>query len=113
MGHPKGKKNRHYTKEEKLGYVKEVLSGKSCKEVSKRTGITESLIRKWINTYLEQGELALENKRKPGNPLCRYSNKKNMSEVEQLRYELAKAEMELSKLKKAYEEERRCRQPRK
>ena len=36
-----------------------------------------------------------------------------MSEIEQLRYELARAELELAKLKKAYEVERRCDQPKK
>ena len=113
MGHPRGTTNRYYSRDEKLGIVNKVLSGKSSKEVSRETGVDHRLIRKWVNLYLDQGEKALENKRKPGNPLCRYSNKKNMSEVEQLRYELAKAELGLSKLKKACEVERRCRQPKK
>lgn len=113
MGHPKGKKNQYYSKEEKIRIVKEVLRGKSSKEVSSETGIGSRLIRSWVSLYLEQGEEALENKRRPGNPLCRYANKKDMSEIEQLRYELARAEIELAKLKKAYAVERRCGQPKK
>ena len=33
----------------------------------------------WIKKYLEQGESALENKKKPGNPLSKYSRKKNQN----------------------------------
>ncbi len=113
MGHPRGKKNRYYSRDEKIKVVKAVLSGKSSKEVGRETGIGDRLIRGWVSLYLEQGEDGLENKRKPGNPLCRYANKKDMSEVEQLRYELARAELELAKLKKGYEAERRRGQPKK
>lgn len=113
MGHPVGKKNRYYSKDEKIRIVKEVLAGKSSKEIGAETGIGSRLIRGWVTLYLEQGEDALENKRKPGNPLCRYANKKDMSEVEQLRYELARAELELAKLKKVYGVERRRGLPKK
>lgn len=113
MGHPRGKKNRYYSRDEKIRVVKAVLEGKSSREVGRETGIGSRLIRRWVSLYLEQGENALENKRKPGNPLCRYANKKEMSEVEQLRYELARAEMELAKLKKVCEAERRCGQAKK
>ena len=113
MGHPTGKTNRYYSRDEKLRYIKEVLGGRSSKEVGREAGINSRLIRKWVTLYLDHGEKALENKRKPGNPLCRYSNKKDMSEIEQLRYELAKVELALAKLKKAWEMERRCRQQKK
>ena len=110
-GHPKGKRNRYHSKDFKISVVQKVLDGKSSKEVGKKYGINDRLIRQWTSLYLEGGEAALENKRKPGNPLCKYSNKKNLSEIEQLRYELAKAEIELAKLKKVCEQERRCRLP--
>lgn len=35
----------------------------------------------------EYGEQGLENKKKPGNPLCKYSNKKNLTDIEKLQYE--------------------------
>jgi len=42
-----------------------------------------------------------------------YSRKKDKSYVEQLEYELAKAEVEIAKLKKDAGLERRCRLPKK
>ena len=61
----------------------------------------------------EGGEEALVNKRKPGNPLAKYVNKKNLTPMEQLEYKVAKLERELLKkeaeivrLKKLNEQER-------
>lgn len=109
----RGMSHTYRSKEFKLSIVKEVPGGKSSKQVGRETGIGDSLVRTWVRQYQKDGETALETKRKPGNPLSKYTNRKNLSEVERLRYELAKAELELSKLKKAYETERRCRQPKK
>lgn len=106
----RGITHTYRSKEYKLSIVKKVLEGKSSKEVGTEAGINDSLVRAWVRQYQEDGEIALEPKRRPGNPLSKYTKRKELSEVEQLRYELAKAELELSKLKKAYEEERRCRQ---
>ena len=105
MGRPRGGTNRTYSKEFKLGVVKEVISGKSLIEVSQSHGIYESVVRRWVHEYDEQGEEGLTPKRKPGNPLAMYQNRKNLSEVEQLRYELALAHMEIAKLKKVQFEE--------
>ena len=101
------------SKEFKLSIVKKVLGGKGSREVGKEAGINDSLIRAWVRQYQKDGETALESKRRPGNPLARYTRRKDLSEVEQLRYELAKAELELSKLKKACELERKCCPPKK
>lgn len=109
----RGMSHTYRSKEFKLRIVKEVLGGKSTKEVGREAGIADSLVRSWVRKYQNDGEAALEPKRRPGNPLSKYSSRKELSEIEQLRYELAKAELALSKLKKVYEVERRCRQPRK
>lgn len=109
----RGTTHTYRSREFKLSVVKEVLRGKSSKEVGREVGIHDSLVRAWVRQYQKDGETALEPKRRPGNPLSKYTSRKELSEIEQLRYKLAKAELELSKLKKAYEEERRCRQPRK
>lgn len=106
----RGMTHTYRSKEFKLSIVKEVLRGKSSKEVGRENGIDGGLVRAWVRQYQKDGEIALEPKRRPGNPLIKYTSRKELSEVEQLRYELAKAEVELSKLKKAYEVERRCRQ---
>ena len=63
--------------------------------------------------YSGVGEEALINKRKPGNPLAKYHNKKELTPIEQLEYKVALLERELLKkdgeivrLKKSIELER-------
>ena len=60
------------------------------------------MLCRWIKKYLEQGEESLENKRKPGNPLVKYCNKKNLSDMEKLEYENMKLRIENERLKKGY-----------
>ena len=60
------------------------------------------MLCRWIKKYLEQGEESLENKRKPGNPLVKYCNKKNLSDIEKLEYENMKLRIENERLKKGY-----------
>ena len=62
---------------------------------------------------MEGGEAALVNKRKPGNPLAKYTRKKELSPTEKLEYKIAVLERELLKkngeivrLKKSIELER-------
>ena len=60
------------------------------------------MIINWIKKYKEEGISGLENKKKPGNPLSKYSNKKNLSEIEKLEYENMKLKIENELLKKGY-----------
>ena len=55
-----------------------------------------------LKKYLEQGEVGLENKKKPGNPLSKYMNKKQLSDIEKLEYENMKLKIENERLKKGY-----------
>ena len=103
----KGKRHTYRSKEFKLDAVKRVLDGKSSNEVGRELDVRGSQVRDWVRLYQSGGESALEPKRKPGNPLARYGKRKQLTETEQLRYELAKAEVELAKLKKEYELQRR------
>lgn len=112
MGRPKGGNNRTHSKEEKLTLVKRKLSGETTASLEKETGIYCSQIHKWTKQYLEGGESALENKRKPGNPLAKYSSRKELTPMEMLEYEnallkreLLRKNMEILKLKKAKEQE--------
>lgn len=99
----KGQKFKFYMKEEKLKIVKEMLELKlSLPQAAKKYGIHQSILGRWRKAYLELGEKGLENKKKPGNPLCKYSNKKNLSEIEELQYENMKLRIELERLKKGY-----------
>ena len=103
MGRPKGGKNKYWSKEEKLRIVKKVVDeGYSSKEVAKQENIDGGMIRRWVRTFLENGETALENQKKPGNPLVKYSMKKELTELESLEYENMRLRIENERLKKGY-----------
>ena len=113
MGRPKGGINTNHSKEEKLALVKRNLSGETLTTLERETGIYHAQIHKWTKQYLEGGEAALVNKRKPGNPLAKYHRKKELTPMEQLEYKVALLERELLKkngeiirLKKLNEQER-------
>ena len=113
MGRPKGGTNANHSKEEKLSLVLRNLAGETLLSLERESGICHSQIHKWTKQYLESGEEALINKRKPGNPLSKYINKKHLTPIEQLEYKVALLERELLKkdgeivrLKKSIELER-------
>ena len=113
MGRPKGGTNISHSKEEKLALVMRNLAGERASDLEKETGIYHSQIHRWTKQYLEGGEAALVNKRKPGNPLAKYTRKKELTLTEQLEYKVALLERELLKkdgeimrLKKSIELER-------
>ena len=59
----------------------------------------------WVKKYNEGGIEALKNKRKPGNPLVKYSRRKELTELEQLEYENMLLRIENLRLKKGYTQE--------
>ena len=106
MGRPKGGTNKEWSKEDKLKYVLMVLNGeKSPLDIQREYGIFHSTISKWIKIYSEQGIEGLQNKRKPGNPLLKYSRRKELTPLEQLEYENMLLRIENERLKKGYTEE--------
>ena len=103
MGRPKGGKNKYWTKEEKLKLIKEHLENHiSTLEITSRENISNGMYNNWLKKYLEFGEAGLENKKKPGNPLNKYSNKKFLTETEKLKLEIMKKDIEIARLKKGY-----------
>ena len=87
--------NRYWSKDEKLRIINRVIiDGLSTHQVSESENISNGLLNKWIKDYLEKGITALESKRKPGNPLMKYSKK--------LEYENMKLRIENERLKKGY-----------
>ena len=103
MGRIRKEKNRYWTSSDKLKIINEVLIDfKSSTEVSKKYDISQGMIINWIRKYKEEGIKGLENKKKAGNPLSKYSNKKNLSEMEKLQYENMKLRIENERLKKGY-----------
>ena len=101
QGRPRGGKNNYHSKEEKIKIVKEMLDfNLSPLDIEKKYNISHSLAGKWRKDYLEKGETSLVNKKKPGNPLCKLSNKKNLTDIEKLQYENMKLRIENERLKK-------------
>ena len=103
QGRPKGGKNKYHSKDEKMKIVKEMLDfNLSPLDIEKKYNISHSLAGKWRKDYLENGEIALINKKKPGNPLSKFANKKNLTDIERLQYENMKLRIENERLKKGY-----------
>ena len=95
--------NRYWSKEEKLKIVKMIVNeGISMTQISKEKDMSLGMLHRWVNSYLNEGENALENKKKPGTPLVQYSRRKSLSELEQLEYENMKLRIENERLKKGY-----------
>jgi transposase-like protein len=105
MGRPKGGTNKTWSKEEKLKYVLMVIDESiSPNDIQKKYGIYCSMIGAWVSKYTTGGINALENKRKPGNPLSKYSSKKQLTDLERLEYENMLLRIENERLKKGYTE---------
>ena len=99
----RNEKNRIWSKDEKLRIInRHLIDGLSTTKIAKEEDISGGMLRGWIKKYLEYGEEALINKKKPGNPLAKYSNKKNLTKQEQLEYENMKLRIENELLKKGY-----------
>lgn len=106
MGRPKGGTNRYWSKEAKLAIIQQIMAGeKGSRQVARDETISAGMVSQWLKRYREGGEAALENKKKPGNPLARYSNRKELTPMEQLEYENMKLKIENLRLKKGYTNE--------
>lgn len=80
---------KFWTATEKEEIVKEMIEkGIGQRTMKQKTGISEAQLWKWKNQYLEGGKVALENKRKPGNPMAKYLHRKELSKEEQLEFEI-------------------------
>ena len=99
----KGQKFRQWTTEEKYKIIEPIIMlEKSSTQVTRETGINNGLITAWIKKYRENGIDGLKSKKKPGNPLARYSSKKFLTKEEKLEYENMKLRIENEMLKKGF-----------
>ena len=97
----KGQKYKQWTPEEKLKIIEPLLNmEKGAWTYSKETGINSGLLYTWVKKYRNNGIEGLASKKKPGNPLSKYCNKKNLTKEEQLEYENMKLRIENELLKK-------------
>ena len=103
MGRPLGGKNRKWTVEEKEAIVLEYLNGKAgYKSIARSHGVDTRLFTRWIRKYRESGTEGLRSKSGRNNPnLGKYD--RHPSEVEKLKKELLKKEIEIERLKKGYQ----------
>ena len=99
----KGQKLKYWTAEDKYQVIKPALNmEKSTWDITRETGLNNGMINIWIKKYRESGMDGLIPKKKPGNPLCKYANKANLTEIEKLQYENMKLRIENERLKKGY-----------
>ena len=97
------RKYRFWTKEQKLEIIKPVMECEiTTKQQARKYEVAEESIIRWIKSFKEKGIEGLENKRKPGNPLVKYSRRKELNEIEKLEYENMKLRIENERLKKGY-----------
>ena len=104
IGRPKGGKNRNYSIEEKKNYVEQFYKENiPLKTFSRKNNIPENTFRRWIINYENYGVKGLNSrtgKCGSGNPYAALHLKKDLTEVERLKLELAKKEVECERLKK-------------
>lgn len=103
MGRPKGGTNKYWSAEEKYKTIKPIIEfEKSTSQVTKETGINNGMLSIWVKKYNENGIDGLKPKKKPGNPLAKYSSRKELNETEKLELEIMKLKIENERLKKGY-----------
>ena len=106
IGHLKGVKNRKYSFDEKKNYVEQFYKENvPLRSFVKKNNLPENTFRRWVANYEKHGVEGLNSKTGKcgsGNPYAALHTKKNLTEVERLRLELAKKEVECERLKKGY-----------
>lgn len=99
----KGQRFKQWTADEKYKIIKPALDmEKSTCNITKETGLSNGMINNWIKAYRENGMDGLTPKKKPGNPMCKYSNRKILTKEEKLEYENMKLRIENEMLKKGF-----------
>lgn len=104
MGRPLGGKNHKWTPEEKEAIVLEYLNGNAGQRtVAQSHNMTRNLLYSWIKKYRENGIDGLRSQtgRHSNKNVGRYDH--HPSEVEKLKKELLKKDIEIERLKKGYQ----------
>jgi len=106
LGRPKGGKNARYSPKDKKAHLDAYYESNLPHTTYARiNGIPDGTFRKWIANYEKYGIDGLKSKTGKcgsGNPYAALHVKKSLTEVERLRLELAKKEVECERLKKGY-----------
>ncbi len=98
----KGQKKRIWTKEQKLEIIdKHLKEHISVRALEREYDADRSMICHWIRDYGKHGEDAFNSKsHQKGNKFSALHTSKSLTEVERLRLQLAKLEIENERLKK-------------
>ena len=100
MGRPKGTSNIMRTPKEKEKIIKEYLgSGLGYKVIARKHNIGDSVLRKWIKAYNENGLDGLVSKTGKGSV---GRPKAKLNQIEQLQKEILELRIENERLKKGY-----------
>ena len=106
IGRPRGAKNIMRSPEEKEQIVLKCINENiPFNKLKRELGISDTTISRWVRAYEKYGIEGLKSKTGKcgsGNPYAALHVKKNLTEVERLRLELAKKEVECERLKKGY-----------
>ena len=106
IGRPKGAKNNMRSLSEKEQIVLRCINENiPFRKIGSELGIADTTIGKWVRAYEKDGIEGLKSKTGKcgsGNPYAALHSKQNLTEVERLRLELAKKEVECERLKKGY-----------
>ena len=103
-GRPKGGKNRKYELEFMIEIINRYLDDKvSLPRWESELNISHSVSANWIRHYQEDGIEGLKSIHKgKGNPYAALSTSKSLTEVQRLKLELMKRDIEIERLKKGY-----------
>ena len=100
----KGQKKRIWTKEQKLEIIGKHLNEHiSVGTREKEYNANRSMICHWLKDYDKYGEMAFNPKRHTGNHFAALHTSKTLTEIEKLKLQLAKLEIENERLKKGYQ----------
>ena len=103
MKKKKGQKKRIWTKEQKLEIInKHLKEHVSVKTLAKEYNADKSMICHWVKVYTQFGAAAFEPKKHSGNPFAALNTGKPLPEIELLKLQLLKLEIENERLKKGY-----------
>ena len=96
MGKVCSRKNRRWTKEDRIRVVKRYLDEHiGTGTLAKIENVPRGTLRKWITKYLKSGEEALESKKKVGNRFSALHTSKSLTLEERQRLIIEKQQIEI------------------
>lgn len=103
-GHPQGKKNIIRSIEEKEQIILEYLNGKvGYRAIAKSHNVSDSVFKIWIKQYRKNGIQGLSSQTGKHHNPNRGRHNRHLSEIDKLKEQLLKKDIEIERLKKGYQ----------